>query len=115
MPIGPYADLMYKARKAGPREICGFLMADWTIVEGINVSNSESEFEIDEATTLYAFVERNDLMGVYHSHPGGSTEPSQMDINNAPDGLRYFIVTTREIVEWVIADGVATRSTDVAD
>lgn len=116
LPIGVYADLMYRARKAGPREICGFLLEDWTVVPGVNVANSESEFEIDKETTLAAYLDSDDrLMGVYHSHPGGSLEPSQMDINNAPDGLRYFIVTTREIAEWVIADGIATRSEDLAD
>ena len=115
MPALLYADLMVRARKAGPREICGFLLDDWTVLEGYNVANSDSEFEIDERTTLYAFVEQGDkLMGVYHSHPRGSLEPSQADINNAPEGLRYFIVTPRQVQEWVIANGVATRPEDLA-
>lgn len=115
MPVGTYMDLVTRCRKAGPKEICGFLLDDWTVMPGTNIANSEQEFEIDHDTTLYVFQEEGDrLMGVYHSHPSGNLEPSQFDINNAPEGLRYFIVTRREIVEWVIQDGVASRSTNVA-
>lgn len=115
MPVGAYMDLLTRCRKAGQREICGFLLDDWTVLPGFNVANAEQEFEIDAETTLYAFQEEGDrLMGVYHSHPSGNLNPSQMDINHAPDGLRYFIVTPGEIAEWVIADGVAARTPPVA-
>lgn len=101
-----------------PREMCGFILDDWQCPGVKNVASSDREFEMDADRTRYIYENFGDrITGVYHSHPGGLERPSQADINNAPDGLRYFIVTGDSITEWSIEhdESTATRSARMVD
>lgn len=93
--------LIEMANTAAPREMCGFLHRDWsgiTIME--NVSERDDRFEIpDEALMEFYSVYPNPL-GFFHSHPSGRRGPSNRDVEYAPQGMRYWIVTLSEVVEW---------------
>jgi proteasome lid subunit RPN8/RPN11 len=102
---------LLKALAAGSpgREICGFIMVDWEIRPITNVAKDDHTFDMDVEEQLNVFVNHKpDIVGVYHSHPSGSTYPSDRDIWAAPHNMRYWIVTQESVTEWVIKDGVAS-------
>lgn len=88
------------------REICGFLIRGedgWEVLPVENIAPLEegAEFEMDHEETVRVFQTMYDrIIGVYHSHPRGTTYPSWDDVHHAPMGFRYFIVTSSEVAEW---------------
>lgn len=100
--------LCAKAIGAEPNEACGFILEDETIVECVNISKTPTNsFEMSGCDILDK-LEQYDLskiMGIWHSHPGGTTYPSSTDIRAITIGAiakewRYFIVTKDEVTEW---------------
>lgn len=93
--------LIAETYAAGRREICGFLLYDWTIHYMRNVSAEDTRFAMDDAELL-AFYERHlgKIAGVFHSHPDGRTSPSDVDVAYAPADMRYWIVTKQGFYEW---------------
>lgn len=103
--------------RSTPREICGFILGDWSICPIKNVAEGDRDFKMADAE-LISFMQMNynSVIGLYHSHPGGREDPSERDIIYAPARLRYWIVTPERVIEWEIRDGVATEvTTSVAD
>jgi proteasome lid subunit RPN8/RPN11 len=97
------------ARKSPAREVCGFVMKSWVILPIDNISANDYQFHMNEEQQLHVFCNyRDEIVGVYHSHPSGSDFPSDRDIEVAPRRMRYWIVTQESVTEWVIADGIAT-------
>lgn len=93
--------LGHAAWAQGGHEICGFILQDWGILFISNVSDVEGEFEMHPPELLAAHQNYGKLLiGVFHSHPSGRVSPSNTDIDYAPQGLRYWIVTPDEVVEW---------------
>lgn len=90
-------------------ERCGYILRGWTITLINNVSAQSSEaFEFDpEQQRRVVEDSREMIMGIFHTHPKGSTVPSQKDIEGWPPipGLRYWIVTSSEVAEWELQDG----------
>lgn len=85
-------------------ERCGYILKDWTIVLIQNVAKSPGgsfEFDPDQQRQLVE-DSRERIMGIFHTHPMGTTQPSPQDIKGWPpiQGLRYWIVTDRTITEW---------------
>jgi proteasome lid subunit RPN8/RPN11 len=96
--------------RSSPREICGFILGDWTICPIRNVAKNDRDFEMDQKEQISFFTKYfNYVIGVYHSHPGGRETPSDRDIAYAPARMRYWIVTPERVIEWEIRDGVATE------
>lgn len=95
-----------------PRELCGLVTPDWDIIPIPNAAtNGLSEFAMDFPAVAHALTTR-DIMGMYHTHPGGTREPSYQDrMNYVRDSLwfRYFIAVPGELIEWRIdaAEGLA--------
>ncbi len=83
------------------REICGLLLGEGArIMEAREAANIAAEperrFELDPALLLAAHKEARSgglqVLGHYHSHPGGNTEPSACDAEMAlPDGALWLI------------------------
>jgi proteasome lid subunit RPN8/RPN11 len=92
------------------REICGFVMDGWVPLPISNVAHDDREFYMDDSELLHVYSHhKNDIVGVYHSHPGGSNHPSDADATFAPPGMRYWIVTADEVTEWEISNGSARQ------
>ena len=108
-------ELIAHAREEAPIECCGYLCAQNGSVAQVhraaNERNSPYGYELDHRS-LFAANELDDAgyqVGIYHSHPRSSAEPSQTDINLAryPDWT-YWIVSLDgdpHIRAWRIADG----------
>ena len=96
------------AQEAAPREICGFVLGNWELLPIDNVAAGAHGFrmETDELRSAYQ-KHIHEMVGVYRSHPRGPAAPSGTDIDLAPPGLRYWIVTLDHVYEWDIFDGIA--------
>ena len=79
------------ARQAAPRECCGLLVGtDQYVDEGVataNVAPELSRYQVDPAAHI-ALNRRlrgtgRRIVGVYHSQPRGSAEPSPTDVSEA--------------------------------
>lgn len=102
-------------------EICGFIFDDWTLTTVKNIAKDhEHTFEMGmdailEAINLGALSGR-EILGVYHSHPGGSRIPSRTDLIGWPqfiDGsfARYWIISHQIVREFqIITEGEARAS-----
>ncbi len=94
------------AQSALPQEACGLLIGQRSehraIVHSIQpagnvATNPEMGFEIDPKVILHATRRQPQgepiLIGFYHSHPDGSSEPSVRDLKAAWPQMLYLIVT----------------------
>jgi len=121
------------AEAAYPEECCGLLSgseeAGVVTVDGVHRSENLAEepthlFEVDPVLRLHLqrTLRRNDrrVVGIYHSHPDGSTRPSARDLDAAwePD-LVWLIVGVRErravrsTAYVLVAEGGETRFVEV--
>lgn len=101
-PMPPYvrSALMAEAKIAAPREICGFILPGWEIVYMRNVATDPNRFAMDDEDLVEFFTLVPDPVGMFHSHPDGRDTPSDVDRDYAPQGLRYWIVTFQNVIEW---------------
>ncbi len=98
------------ARAAHPHECCGLLWGEKNHVEIVqwtqNVATDPARFfEIDPAALIAANrLARGGglaIMGYFHSHPNGVSEPSSEDARKATaDGLIWIIVAGEELKAW---------------
>jgi proteasome lid subunit RPN8/RPN11 len=120
-------ELVAHARAETPKECCGYLrLEDGAVGEvfrAVNERDSPYGYELDHKS-LFAVNELDDAgfeVGVYHSHPRSSAQPSQTDINLAhyPDWTYWIVSLERddpEVRVWRIADGhVEEESLDVVE
>ena len=102
--IGTQAALVQLAVKSPEAEVCGFVTSDGIVHIIPNVSaNPAHAFFMDPQLQIAFLKERHqDVIGVFHTHPGGSLEPSEQDIKGWHPAMpwRYFIVTVNQIMEW---------------
>lgn len=101
-----YAELIDHALEGSPEEVCGILGGvaeeDGSRVEALHPAENaaprpELEYYIDpeEQLSIIESIEGDGLevVGFYHSHPAGPTEPSATDVARATwPGLSYVIV-----------------------
>ena len=100
--------LVTMARNEFPKEVCGFIRHssvngndEWLIHPITNVSDSVSNFDMDETELIDFYKNFKHLaVGMYHSHPRGRREPSNTDWEHAPEDMRYWIVTDEGVFEW---------------
>ena len=94
-----------------PREGCGIL----TVVKGkqkwipcTNIAEENNHFIID--TKEYLKIARtSDIVGIVHSHPDESSEPSELDINNCNAlGKKYYIFSYPEMDLTVVEPEIST-------
>jgi proteasome lid subunit RPN8/RPN11 len=96
--------MLDEARRVPGEECCGLLAGSDGLITAIFPANnalaSPSRYEITPVELFRLTREIRaaglELMGIYHSHPGGENRPSARDIERAyyPDAA-YFIVSPR--------------------
>lgn len=94
--------LLSHAREGSPREICGVLGGKETTVTTAhrvpNVADSPgTRYELDPERQLDAIetVEsEGELLGFYHSHPAGPSEPSATDRAQATWPDAYYVIVS---------------------
>lgn len=115
------------ARSAAPEECCGVMLghkpeADVCRVtrlvetENASASDRKSSYEIAPAELVAAWRQARatgeEILGFYHSHPGGGRQPSSHDALLAWSGMSYVIVApgeeTCDLTSWW-RDGDAAR------
>jgi len=89
------------ARAEAPLEACGVLAGKEGVVErvypAINMEKSLVRYTMDPQQQFRIFMEIEErgweLLGIYHSHPGGAAYPSERDIELAfyPDSVHFII------------------------
>jgi len=88
------------------QEICGYVLDDGSIVVMPNVSITPTgSFEVDPESQRWILpVMWERVTALFHTHPKGTCWPSEMDVENWPAacgaGVKYFVVTTREVGEF---------------
>lgn len=115
--------MLEEARRRPEEECCGLLGGKNGIITKIfsstNALASASAYEIAPAELLRQMREIRgaglEMMGIYHSHPGGENRPSATDIERAyyPDAV-YFIIApaagaAKGIRAFTIREGVASE------
>ncbi|HKN62553.1 MAG TPA: M67 family metallopeptidase [Candidatus Acidoferrales bacterium] len=116
--------LVVKVRREPSRECCGLLAGrDGIITHALSATNATADpatsYEIAPEELFRLMREmraaRLELLGIYHSHPNGTNQPSPRDIERAyyPDAA-YFIIspiaaTARPVRAFSIRDGRATE------
>jgi proteasome lid subunit RPN8/RPN11 len=110
-----------------PSEVCGLLGGRWQREQGnvtvviplANVATTPHvRYQIDPKAFVDAYQQierrRDEMIGIYHSHPFGTAIPSATDLAEAtwPDAI-YVIVgfadgTTADVKAWIIRRGAAT-------
>lgn len=74
-----------------PEELCGLLYGE-EVIAIVNVSpNPTREYAMDPETQMAVMVERGWPDAVWHTHPGGTREPSTLDLASALPGVPYVI------------------------
>lgn len=95
-------------------EVCGFVLRDWSFLQTNNVAvNPKREFFIDPTVQADLVNNRfNEILGIFHSHPGGSQYLSPADIAAfPPDPWRYWLVAGNRVIEWRrLSDGTIGES-----
>jgi [CysO sulfur-carrier protein]-S-L-cysteine hydrolase len=121
LPAGLEQLLVKSACRALPREICGFVLGDaagWFVMNITNLSPKDTGFIMDEGELLNVYRNyRDQMVGIFHSHPSGDAKPSFDDAMYAPGNLRYWIITEFGASEWDMNNGEPKEITawDLAD
>jgi proteasome lid subunit RPN8/RPN11 len=109
------AQILREAKAAFPRECCGLIegVRDRAVVRATalyparNLSPEADRFEIDPADHFAALraarARGHDIVGCYHSHPGGKAEPSRRDADGAAErGFLWLIAAAASPVTAIL-------------
>lgn len=101
------AQVLREAKAAFPHECCGLIEGDLdgavaratALHPARNLSPEHERFEIDPADHFAALrtarARGHDIVGCYHSHPGGKATPSPRDTEGAAErGFVWLIAAT---------------------
>lgn len=109
------AQILALASASPDTEVCGLLLGEGDrVVELLPATNVAGDparrFEIDPAVLIAAHRQSRTggwtLLGHYHSHPSGSTEPSACDAEMAgQEGTLWLIVSSAEYALWRVRNG----------
>lgn len=101
-------EMIQHARNQHPFECCGILLGQQSdhqatinrIIKATNIATGDQKqnYQIDWRTlfdTVRATrIESDRIIGFYHSHPDGSTQPSRLDMDSAWVDHSYIIIST---------------------
>lgn len=102
--------LLTEAHAAAPEEMCGFIIVDphWTYIPvRNNHKNPTQHFSMEEEMMLELLrANSHNVVGIYHSHPKGTKEPSDNDVElmKLYRNFRFWIVTYNNVYEWRLED-----------
>ena len=114
------------ARESLPRECCGILLAVShdlpTVSHALRAANAaenlrEQRFSLGHIAHVEAVAMEASgtvrIVGYYHSHPNGVTQPSAHDLKQAIGGITYLIIGIRngsvQQAAWRLADDQFVR------
>lgn len=95
-----FNEMIQHCRECLPYEACGILAGKSNVVTKIyrikNIENSPISYFMDPKEQLLAMKDIKacgmDMLAIFHSHPWGSAEPSQKDIELVFYDVDYIIV-----------------------
>jgi len=97
-----YREIVDRSEKC-QNEVCGLLFSDGSVLHAKNVSDSESvEYQFSpEDYGVFLNYHRGlktdkKVVGIYHSHPRWSANPSYTDIRKAYPNYMYLIYSCTE-------------------
>lgn len=108
--------MLVHADNESPNEACGLVAGEGTDVRFFypltNIVPSPVSYEVDPAGHFGALrhAERSGwrLLGVFHTHPASSAEPSASDVAGALEPAWFHLILGEEgIRAWIITDGQA--------
>jgi proteasome lid subunit RPN8/RPN11 len=106
---------------ARPREACGLLAGTRSRGEvrvaralpARNLARAADAFVVDPGDLVAADdaarADGLELVGAWHSHPGGGPEPSRADLDGAWPGSIALIVGAQRVAAWTIEGGRAVE------
>lgn len=117
LPAGLAAQIMREAREAALRECCGLL--EGAHIDGVfttaalhparNIADAADRFEIDPADQFRALhaarANGRQIIGCYHSHPGGTAEPSRFDHEGAGEEGFFWVIAAEKIAAFEFRGG----------
>lgn len=80
-------------------EVCGFIVNDNGIVKIYPIENKSTDKEVYFVIPAkeYLYVEKKfEILGVYHSHIFGNSEPSEMDKKMSEATCYPFVIYSKE-------------------
>jgi desampylase len=105
-----YNQLLALAVATAPNECCGLLFGRDGHIEELIIADNvaatrKTHFEIDPAALIAAEKRARaggaGLLGYFHSHPSGNSQPSQTDADMAAaDGRYWLIIAEQSISAW---------------
>lgn len=118
LPDGLRTQILREAASAYPRECCG-------LIEGLreaenfritalhpsrNLAEGADRFDIDPRDQFAAYkrarAQGHAIIGCYHSHPNGRTQPSATDLAGAAeDNFLWLIATNEDVNAFVYLGG----------
>ena len=112
-----HEQLLTWVHDAGEQECCGLMLGQDNIVEEMLLADNvapdpATHFEIDPMILIAAQKAAREqgasIIGYFHSHPNGLTQPSDTDaIMAAADGRYWVILTTETVTVWrAVANGM---------
>jgi [CysO sulfur-carrier protein]-S-L-cysteine hydrolase len=119
-------ELIAHAREEAPNECCGIVrIRDGVVLDVSRAANEQPSpmygYQLDGYANYLAYQAEEEglTVGVYHSHPRSSAEPSQTDINLAEYPGRLYVIASPigngEIRAWWIVEGKVTEEEIVVD
>lgn len=93
-----FGTMIDAAAAAHPNEACG-VVVNGHVYEITNRSNRPSEFFVMDMDELRNLAPLGQPTALWHSHPGGSTEPSSADLEHHPSGMRLYIVANGQVYD----------------
>ncbi|MEK7841227.1 MAG: M67 family metallopeptidase [Deltaproteobacteria bacterium] len=119
IPKDIYNEIIGHAKKAYPHECCGALIgkgksvAKARLMENINKDRANDRYEINPKELLKiekeASLDRQEVIGFYHSHPDHPDRPSAFDRERAWACYSYIIISVQNgkdvsVKSWTFED-----------
>ena len=90
--------MLIAADMSHPREACGIVSRTGSVVLLRNVSQRpETEWEVDPDEIVRCYQKHGAPVAVWHSHPGGTTTPSEIDYAKHVLKVPMIIVAAGEV------------------
>ena len=121
---GLIAEILAEAARAHPQEACGLLMGTGSRVELIvpaaNIAADPlTGFEVDPATLLRthrnARVAGQAVIGSYHSHPNGRSEPSPVDAARVNGVGEIWLIAANGVVRGFLSGDAGFEPVDIRE
>lgn len=92
-----YKEIIEHAESHPNEEVCGTVSLDKLLVTQVNREVNESNdrsncFRISPSRIM----ETENILGIYHSHPKGGSEPSELDIKNSEEMCLPFLIYSNQ-------------------